>query len=42
LKYIVRGDLLLQDGAELPLDTLCHDLSLPSLPYLEDLPLDAE
>ena len=40
LKYIVRGDLVLDDGQEIRLDDLADDLNLPRLPYLEDMPND--
>ena len=38
LKYIVRGDLLLNDGSEITLDALGETLNFPPLPYLEDQP----
>jgi hypothetical protein len=38
LKYIVRGDILLNDGREISLDTLTDRLGLPRLPYLEEMP----
>jgi hypothetical protein len=38
LQYIVRGDLVLDDGSVLTLDELCEELGLPPLPYLEDRP----
>jgi hypothetical protein len=38
LRYLVRGDLVLDDGSELGLDALCDELGLPHLPYLEDMP----
>jgi hypothetical protein len=38
LQYWVRGDLLLENGSETTLDTLCDEVGLPRLPYLEDMP----
>lgn len=38
LKYIVRGDVILDDGTEITLDELCHELGLTPLPILEDMP----
>lgn len=37
-KYIVRGDILLEDGTVVTLDELCDQHNLPHLPYLEDMP----
>jgi hypothetical protein len=38
LKYIVRGDLMLDDGAVITLDQLAGKASLPALPLLESMP----
>jgi hypothetical protein len=41
LQYIVRGDVMLDDGSVLALDDLATEISIPALPYLErarDLP----
>jgi hypothetical protein len=35
LQYIVRGDVLLDDGTEVTLDGLCDEWGLDHLPYLE-------
>ena len=37
-KYIVRGDILLEDGSIVTLDKLCDEYKLPHLPYPEDFP----
>lgn len=37
LQYIVRGDVLMEDGTELKLDDLAAELSLPALPLLDEL-----
>jgi hypothetical protein len=42
LKYIVRGDIVLADGAELTLNKLCEVLDLPFLPYIDELPDEIE
>lgn len=38
LRYIVRGDIRLDDGSIVTLDQLTQDAGVPPLPYLEDLP----
>jgi hypothetical protein len=38
LRYIVRGDVMLDDGTVVTLDGLCDELGLPRLPYIEDMP----
>ncbi len=38
LRYVVRGDVVLDDGTEMTLDDLTDELSLPRLPYLEETP----
>ncbi len=38
LQFIVRGDLLQEDGSILTLDEITDELGLPPLPYLEDMP----
>jgi hypothetical protein len=38
LQFIVRGDVMDDDGNVLQLDDLCDELALPRLPYLEDMP----
>ena len=42
LQYIVRGDLLLEDGSVLTLDELADEVGLPHLPYLEEMPDELE
>ena len=42
LQYIVRGDILLEDGSVVTVDELCEQYKLPRLPYLEDLPPELE
>ncbi len=42
LRFIVRGDVLLDDGSTATLDELCTEAGVPSLPYLEDLPAEGE
>jgi hypothetical protein len=41
LQYIVRGDVILEDGTELTLDELAKDAHLEPLPYLVDPAPDA-
>lgn len=38
LKYLVRGDIILDDGSEITLDALSDKLGFPRLPYVEELP----
>ncbi len=38
LQFIVRGDVMLEDGSVVTLDELCDQHGLPHLPYLEDMP----
>lgn len=38
LRYIVRGDILLDGGTEITIDELTDRAGVPRLPYLEDLP----
>ena len=38
LRFIVRGDVLLDDGSYVTLDELYEQQGLPLLPYLEDAP----
>ncbi len=38
LRFIVRGDVMDNDGEVLTLDELCGELGLPRLPYLEEMP----
>ncbi len=42
LQFIVRGDVLLDDGSFVTLDELCDKADLPHLPYLEELPDEIE
>ena len=42
LQYIVRGDVMLENGEVIKLDDMCDELGLPHLPYLEDLPDELE
>jgi hypothetical protein len=42
LQYIVRGDVLLEDGSVVTLDQLADEVGLPHLPYLEDMPDELE
>jgi len=36
LQYIVRGDILLNDGTTVTLDELANELKRPALPYVDD------
>jgi hypothetical protein len=38
LRYIVRGDVLLDDGSVVTLDELADEVGLERLPYLEEMP----
>jgi NACHT domain/SIR2-like domain len=38
LQYIVRGDILLEDGSVVTLDQLADESGIPHLPFLEDMP----
>ncbi|KYG08867.1 hypothetical protein BE21_21130 [Sorangium cellulosum] len=38
LKYVVRGDVPLNDGSEVTLDELSMELGYPTRPYLEEMP----
>ncbi len=38
LKYIVRGDIMLDGGTVVTLDELSDDLGMERLPYLDDMP----
>jgi hypothetical protein len=42
LQFIVRGDVLFDDGSIATLDELCDEAGVPRLPYLEDLPDELE
>jgi 3',5'-cyclic AMP phosphodiesterase CpdA len=42
LQFIVRGDVLFDDGSVATLDELCDEAGVPRLPYLEDLPDELE
>ena len=42
LKYIVRGDVVLDDGTEVELDQLARELDMKPLPFLEDVPQPLE
>jgi hypothetical protein len=42
LQFIVRGDVMLDDGSVVTLDELADEAGLPHLPYLEDLPDELE
>jgi hypothetical protein len=42
LQFIVRGDVMLDDGSVVTLDELADEVGLPHLPYLEDLPDELE
>jgi hypothetical protein len=42
LRFIVRGDVLFDDGSVVTLDELCDEAGVPRLPYLEDLPDELE
>jgi hypothetical protein len=38
LRYIVRGDVTLDDGSALTLDEVTDQMGMPRLPYLENIP----
>ena len=38
LQYIVRGDIVMDDGAVVTLDELAEAAGVPPLPYLEEMP----
>ena len=42
LRYIVRGDILLDGGRVITLDELCDLHGLPRLPLLEEMPDELE
>lgn len=42
LQFIVRGDVMMDDGSVISLDELSDELFLPRLPYLEDMPDELE
>src|SRR5215203_75002 len=42
LQFIVRGDVLFDDGSVATLDELCDEAGVPRLLYLEDLPDELE
>lgn len=42
LQYIVRGDVLLEDGSVVTLDELADEAGLPHLPYLDEMPEELE
>jgi len=42
LKYLVRGDLVLEGGEVVTLDELAREVGLEPLPYLEDMPQELE
>ena len=42
LQYIVRGDVLWEDGTDIKLDDLATELSLPTLPLLDELTPELE
>jgi len=42
LQFIVRGDVMLDNGSVVTLDELADEVDLPHLPYLEDLPDELE
>jgi hypothetical protein len=42
LRYIVRGDVLLEDGTVVQLDDLSQEVGLEPLAYLEDLPQELD
>jgi hypothetical protein len=42
LQFIVRGDVLFDDGSVATLDELCDEAGVPRLPHLEDLPDELE
>jgi hypothetical protein len=42
LQYIVRGDVLMEDGTEVKLDDLTDELNLPALPLLDELSPELE
>lgn len=42
LQYVVRGDVLLENGSVITLDQLADEVGLPHLPYLEDMPEELE
>ncbi|HZF11744.1 MAG TPA: TIR domain-containing protein [Thermoanaerobaculia bacterium] len=42
LQYIVRGDVMFEDGFVVTLDEFANELGLPSLPYLEEMPDELE
>lgn len=42
LQFIVRGDVMMDDGSILTLDEIYKDAGLEPLPYLEDMPPELE
>jgi hypothetical protein len=42
LQFIVRGDVMLEDGSVVTLDELADEAGLPHLPYLEEMPDELE
>jgi hypothetical protein len=40
LKYIVRGDLRIDENSEITLDNLTQELRLPTLPYIDEMPVE--
>jgi len=42
LRYLVRGDVILEDDTEVTLNDLCDQAGVPHLPYLTDMPPELE
>jgi hypothetical protein len=42
LQYIVRGDVMLEDGSVVTLDELADEAGLPHLPFLDEMPDELE
>ncbi len=42
LQFIVRGDVLLDDGSVVTLDELADEAGVPRLPYLEEMEPELE
>jgi len=42
LRYYVRGDIVMRDGAVITMDEICDELGVPHLPLLEDMAPEIE
>jgi hypothetical protein len=42
LRYYVRGDIVMRDGAVITMDEICDELGVPPLPLLEDMAPEIE